>query len=93
MMRHSPDQNLSNRLNRNPAAGRSGTPRATPTAQRSRGQSIAPDAKPAGGWKAVGIGLGAVALVGAGIAAAALHSRRHRRSWRGRLQSLAGWIS
>jgi hypothetical protein len=91
-MRHTPDQNPSNRAVRNPGPRPSGTPRVKPATERSRGRSIAPDAQPAGGWKTVGIGLGIVALVGAGIAAAALQSR-HRRSWRGRLQTLAGWIS
>jgi hypothetical protein len=95
-MRYTADQNPSNRVGRNSGAGPGGISRVTPTAaERARGlEPIDLDARPAGGWKGVGIGLGAVALIGAGIAAAALQSRRrYRRSWRGRLQGIVGWIS
>lgn len=90
-MSNSAAQNPTNKVGRNSGAGPEGVTRAVPTPQEA-GRGMEPVEVRSSGWTGrLGMGIGAVALVGGGVAAWARQRAQQRRGLRARLQRLMPW--
>jgi hypothetical protein len=90
-MAHTAKQNPSNKVGRNSGAGPTGISALEPT-ERERERGVEPinlDRPLRRGWgKAVGFGIGALAVAGGAFTALRIRQARQERTLRGRLQKL-----
>lgn len=89
-MRYSPEQNPSNLVGRNSGAGPGGVTQVVPTAREAE-RGLKPIRLEEGGrrWmRPLGMGLGALALVGAGALGYVMRQRRQPSGLRGRMEKL-----
>lgn len=93
MAKNTANQNPGNKVARNSGWGPGGVDEIVPTREEAR-HGLERMQRPGArrGWmRPMGMGLGALALLGAGVAGLVVRQRRQKRSLRGRLEDMVGW--